>query len=151
VDAIVLPVLLSPVSETYNMNETDPRVSAVLNYLSQRDLTKSPALGALSASLNLSPSRLRSIFKQQTGMSFSRYIKYLRLRRAHQLLENTLLTVKEAMAQAGFTDHSHFSRDYKKTFGESPSQTRSSCKHATAVRALIAPQNSQIGQAKEIA
>jgi AraC-like DNA-binding protein len=108
-----------------SMNEFDSRVSDVLSYLSDQDPRHVPDVSLISASLNLSPSRLRSIFKGHTGVSFCRYIKYLRLYRAHQLLRQTLLTVKEVMAQVGLDDHSHFARDYKKTFGESPSETRS--------------------------
>jgi AraC-like DNA-binding protein len=55
------------------------------------------------------------------------------------------------MAQVGLDDHSHFSRDYKKQFGESPSETQWSCNQAKATIALAAPQNSQIRHTKEIA
>ena len=108
-------------------NHKDQRISAVLDYLSIQELAQIPSIDSIAVSINLSLSRLRSIFKEQTGVSIACYVKQLRLQRAHTLLQHSLLTVKQVMAQVGVDDHSHFSRDYKKQFGESPSQTRSRC------------------------
>lgn len=104
--------------------QTDQRISAVLDYLSIQELARFPSIGSIAVSINLSLSRLRAIFKEQTGISIACYVKRLRLQRAHILLQQSLLTVKQVMAQVGVEDHSHFSRDYKKQFGESPSRTR---------------------------
>ena len=49
--------------------------------------------------------------------------------RAKELLASTFLSVKEVMSSAGLTDMSHFVRDYKLTFGETPSQTRDRASH----------------------
>jgi AraC family transcriptional regulator, carnitine catabolism transcriptional activator len=133
------------------MNQGDARVSAVLGYLSNQDLQCPPPIILIAGSLNLSLSRLRSIFKKHTGMPLGRYLKYLRLQRAHELLRQTQLTVKEVMVQVGLTDHSHFARDYKKEFGESPSETRCSSDPVKAMRQLSAPQNNQIGHKRRIA
>jgi len=40
------------------------------------------------------------------------------------MVEGTFLSVKEIVSAAMFTDISHFLRDYKAAFGETPSQTR---------------------------
>jgi len=39
-------------------------------------------------------------------------------------LAETNLRVKEVMHKVGINDLSHFVRDYKKVFGESPSETQ---------------------------
>lgn len=116
--------------------QTDQRVSAVLDYLSIQELAQIPSVDSIAISINLSLSRLRSIFKEQTGMSIACYLKQLRLQRANTLLQQSFLTVKQVMAQVGLDDHSHFSRDYKKQFGESPSQTRSRWARRKAALAL---------------
>jgi transcriptional regulator GlxA family with amidase domain len=121
---------------------TDHRISAVLDYLSIQELARIPSIDSIAVSLNLSSSRLRSIFKEQTGLSIACYVKHLRLQRAHILLQQSLLTVKQVMATVGLDDHSHFSRDYKKQFGESPSQTRGRCAWYKSVLALSRPQDS---------
>jgi len=97
---------------------TDHRVSALLDYLSALKPTEVPHVTSLALSLNLSPSYLRFIFRAQTGMTLSRYIKHLRLHQAHRMLRETLLSVKQVMVLVGLDDHSHFARDYKRQFGK---------------------------------
>lgn len=121
---------------------TDHRILAVLDYLSIHELALIPSIASIAVSLNLSSSRFRSIFKEQTGLSIASYVKHVRLQRAHTLLRQSLLTVKQVMATVGLDDHSHFSRDYKKQFGESPSQTRGRSARHKSVLALSRPQDS---------
>jgi transcriptional regulator GlxA family with amidase domain len=83
---------------------------------------KNPKLTAtnLAAKLRISPSRLRQLFAAGLGAGPKTYIHQLRLSRARSLLQNSTLSVKEVMAAVGFNDPSHFSRDFKKNFGVSP-------------------------------
>jgi AraC-like DNA-binding protein len=46
-----------------------------------------------------------------------------------------MLSVKQVMVKVGLADHSHFARDYKREFGESPSETR---RHSIELKAKIA-------------
>ena len=80
----------------------------------------------LALKVNLSPSRFAHLFSRETGFSPARYLTALKMERAHLLLERTFLTVKEAMAQVGVSDASHFSRDFRKYHGISPSAVRRS-------------------------
>jgi transcriptional regulator GlxA family with amidase domain len=50
--------------------------------------------------------------------------------RAKALLEASFLEVKEVAAAVGFSDVSHFVRDYKLAHGERPSETRVRSKSA---------------------
>ena len=122
-------------------------LATLLSYLSRQEPSRMPAIHSLAASCNMSPSRLRHIVKQKTGVSFSRYIKTLRLRRARQLLQETFWSIKRVMLEVGLSDHSHFAKDYKKEFGESPTQTRYSAVAARSLELAIGyvPQNSQSG------
>ena len=107
--------------------DSDPRISRALNLLSSQ-LSRKP-LDDVARELNLSSSRLRHILRDATGVSPRRFVKHQRLLRAKELLETTFLSVKEVMSTAGLTDMSHFVRDYKLTFGETPSQTRDRASH----------------------
>jgi AraC family transcriptional regulator of arabinose operon len=79
---------------------------------------------ALAAEVNLSPSRFAHLFASGTGSSPSRYLHALRMERARLLLHRTFLTVKEVMAQVGVSDASHFSRDFRRYHGISPTAAR---------------------------
>ena len=74
--------------------------------------------------VNLSPSRLRQLFKQETGTSLMRYLRNLRMERAKELLETTLLTVKKVAARSGISSVSHFVRDFQTAYGHTPTQHR---------------------------
>ncbi|HXG55469.1 MAG TPA: helix-turn-helix transcriptional regulator, partial [Vicinamibacterales bacterium] len=54
----------------------------------------------------------------------ARYLQCLRLRRAALLIERTFLSVKEVMALVGYSDPSHFSRDFKRRYGMAPRELR---------------------------
>ncbi len=66
-------------------------------------------------------------FQKHRGYSPLDFSKHRRLEKAQQLLvvKDAKLTVAEIAQICGFGDLSHFSRDYRHLFGESPSRTRS--------------------------
>jgi transcriptional regulator GlxA family with amidase domain len=101
----------------------DARVLLIVKLLNDSCRT---ALGIdqLSTECNLSPSRVQHLFKQHTGTTLLHYFKEVRLLKARQLLETSFLTIKEISFNVGFSDLSHFVRDYKKRFGQTPTHTR---------------------------
>jgi two-component system response regulator YesN len=101
----------------------DIRVRQVITLLSQ-DLSRNVDIKALASSVDLSASRLRHLFKDETGLTPAQYLKRLRLERARELMEGSFLRVKEVMPQLGITDESHFVTDFKKTYGLPPIKYR---------------------------
>jgi AraC family transcriptional regulator of arabinose operon len=78
----------------------------------------------LASELNLSPSRFAHLFKAEFGVAPMRYLHTQRMVRARQLLEETILTVKEVMVQVGCSDPSHFARDFRRFHGLPPKAWR---------------------------
>jgi AraC-like DNA-binding protein len=74
--------------------------------------------------VNLSPSRLRHLFKQETGKSPTTYLKAVRLRQAEVLLRETFFSVKEIVSRVGLGSGSHFVREFKRVHGTSPTSYR---------------------------
>ena len=101
----------------------DPRVHQAINLLSE-GLNRPFDFQALAASLNLSPSRLRHLFKDETGLTPAQFLKRLRLEGARELLEGSFLRLKDVMPRVGITDESHFVRDFKKAHGLPPIKYR---------------------------
>ena len=101
----------------------DARIYRVINMMIV-DLEREVSCAKLAQSVNLSPSRLRHLFKEATGVSLAQYLKAQRLEKAKHLLENTFLNLKEVIYRAGFTDRSHFMRDFMKAYGIPPLQYR---------------------------
>ena len=99
----------------------DPRIQRALDLLQENRV---PQSDNVAMALNLSSSRFRHLFKEELGISPHHYLTSVRLRRARELLKNSFLRVKEIAALVGVNDVSHFVRDYKMLFGETPTQTR---------------------------
>ena len=93
----------------------DPRVQRIMDYAAAH-LDEPLSLTGAAHGVYLSPSRLRHLFVEQTGLAFRTYLLWLRLVRAVQLYsEGRSLT--EAAHGAGFSDSAHFSRVFRRTFG----------------------------------
>ncbi len=85
----------------------------------ERDLEEPPSLEALADEVGISASRLRHVFKEQTGLPISRYVLWMRLRAALlRALEGA--TIAESAQDAGFSDAAHFTRTCRQMFGLPP-------------------------------
>jgi AraC family transcriptional regulator of arabinose operon len=101
----------------------DRRIEIVINTI-ESHLDRPWEIGALSELVNLSPSRLRHLFKEETNTTLVRFIKDLRFKRAEFLLRTTFLTIKEVAVAVGLTSVSHFAREFKRIYGVGPSTYR---------------------------
>lgn len=74
----------------------------------------------LADDLGMSVSGFHSHFKAATTMSPLQFQKQLRLQEARRLMLSEKLDAGEAGYRVGYDDQSHFSREYKRYFGEPP-------------------------------
>jgi transcriptional regulator GlxA family with amidase domain len=102
---------------------TDARVSLILDLLNDAGCQWLD-LDQLSARCNLSRSRVQHLFKEHTGTTPTRHLKQVKLLKAKDLLEHSFYTVKQIAWIVGFSDISHFVRDYKLLFGRTPTESR---------------------------
>lgn len=104
----------------------DWRIEKVIQDLRQRGcyLESRSAINQLAGSVNLSASRLRHLFKAETGLGLKKCLIESRLETGRELLESSLLTVKEITARVGYTHVSHFVRDFKRTYQSTPTRYR---------------------------
>jgi AraC family transcriptional regulator of arabinose operon len=103
----------------------DPRIELIIARIENQP-SKPWEVSKLAGLVNLSASRLRHLFKQETGATPVQYLRELRLRRAGELLKTTFLSVKEVMSQVGLTTGGHSVRAFKKMYGVTPTVYRRS-------------------------
>ncbi|MFO7637035.1 MAG: AraC family transcriptional regulator [Clostridia bacterium] len=78
----------------------------------------------LAEVLNLSETRFHYFFKDIMGVSPMAYVQALRLQKAQWLLDTTDQTIGQIARLVGYSDTFHFSRQFKKKTGRSPSAYR---------------------------
>ena len=79
---------------------------------------------ALGKALALSRTQLYRRLNSIIGFSPSKYIWYVRLQKAKEMLETENVSVGEVAFQTGFQNLSHFTRAFRKQFGFNPSQIK---------------------------
>jgi len=114
----------------------DRRVQKVIDFM-KANFGQELAFEEIARSVNLSPSRLRCVFKSETGMPPTQYLKHLRMQEARELAESTFLNVKEIMNRCGLRDESHFVRDFKKIHGLTFSQFRELCGNGNNHKSMV--------------
>jgi AraC family carnitine catabolism transcriptional activator len=68
--------------------------------------------------------RMQRLFERELGKSPIRHYQFIRLTRAHALLQQTDLSVTEIAVSAGFGSLEHFCRVYRRQFGCRPRDDR---------------------------
>ena len=81
---------------------------------------------ALSDAMALSRSQLFRKLKALTRMSPQKYLRFVRLERAKEMLQSRSidLNVSEVCYRTGFTSKSHFTRAFRKEYGFCPSEVK---------------------------
>jgi AraC-like DNA-binding protein len=83
--------------------------------------TESPrTVRDLAAKVNLSPSYLQHLFKQQVGVCITRVLSDQRLQRAARLLLESDMSIKEIAHAVGYGHASSFIRAFQNRFTEAP-------------------------------
>ncbi len=83
-------------------------------------------VAALAKRSKMSISHFRRLFKEAIGISPNEYLHNRRLLKAHEMLSDPLNfdSIKSIRYKVGLVSNSHFSHDFKKQFGKTPSEFR---------------------------
>jgi AraC-like DNA-binding protein len=79
-----------------------------------------PVINDLAKSANMSPTKLKRLFRQIFGNSIFSYYQAFRINEAARLLKSEKLSVSEVGYRLGFANLSHFSREFEKRIGVKP-------------------------------
>lgn len=119
IHVLVREVMEILTEQPFERPSPDPRVSKVFQVLDDMPLNE-VSLAAVAAQVHLSPSRLREIFRAQTGFTIPDYARWRAVWRAAFYWKRGL-TITEVAHQAGFHDLAHADRAFHELFGMNPS------------------------------
>jgi len=99
------------------------KIRKIIEYIDQ-NFTRKLTSEEISRFSGLSTSRCLHLFKEETGMSLSEYVKKLRVEYGKYLILNTNISLADCAIEAGFFDQSHFTKTFKQVEKIPPSQFR---------------------------
>ena len=94
------------------------------DFISRNYADSDLSVETLCSHLHLSPTYFSTLFKRETGMSFTSYVTNVRMEQAARLLRETDDKTYLIAEQTGYTDPNYFSYVFKRHFGVSPSKFR---------------------------
>jgi AraC-like DNA-binding protein len=86
----------------------------------RENLANPPLLDELARMISSSPFYLSRMFKQETGMTITQFLRQIRMERAAELLRTGRCNVTEAAMAVGYSSLGHFSTTFQQTFGCCP-------------------------------
>lgn len=96
--------------------------NAVAKYISSN--LAAISLEKLSEQFFFQKDYFNRLIKKNTGMSYSEYVKNLRMEKAKNLLVNTDLPVKDILVYIGYERHAFFYKNFQKNTGLTPCEYR---------------------------
>lgn len=90
----------------------------------EQEFTNELTLTSLAERLFVNPNYLSSLFKIETGNTFTYHLTQARINKAKALLKTTNLKIYQICEQVGYADQAHFSRIFKSIVGLSPYEFR---------------------------
>lgn len=114
-------------SEGYSLeivSQDNDRINIVMNYI--RDHFKeSIKLSDIADLISMTVPSFCRYFKKITGKTFTQLLNEYRLVHASKLLAEKKISINEVCFESGFSNYSHFNKQFLKFTGKSPSSYRS--------------------------
>ncbi|MCE7989846.1 MAG: AraC family transcriptional regulator [Caldilinea sp. CFX5] len=111
----IFAVMLPPVSQP-TPPFLDERIAQAIHFIEQH-IQSNPSLEMIADLVCLSPERTRHLFAQATGVPFSQFLLWKRLKQVILFTVRDGLSLTTAAVEAGFADQAHFCRTFKRMFG----------------------------------
>ena len=103
-----------------NLNQQKGLISKVITISEENFTDFELSITKIAEELGYNSKYLSHHFKEKMGVSYSEYLKTLRIKYAISLFEHGIDSVKNVALLSGFTDPLYFSTVFKKSIGVSP-------------------------------
>ena len=103
--------------------QDNDRINVVLNHV-RENFQKPIPLSVITDKISMTEPSFCRYFKKVTGKTFTRFVNDYRLVHASKLLAEKQISILEVCYESGFTNYSHFTKQFKNFTGKSPSEYR---------------------------
>lgn len=103
-----------------NENDEQSNMQKILDYIAEH-YKESLSLTELANQFHFNPSYLSFYFTSHHGEGFSEYLNRVRIKKSMELLKNSSESISIISEKVGYSEHSYFSKVFKKITGMSPS------------------------------
>ena len=97
--------------------------SRAINYI-EKNYHNKISLQRVARHLGLNEAYLSSLFKQQTGQTFTEFVNLLRIEKSKELLRHSSASILDISLEVGFSNQNYFNRVFKKLTGITPGEFR---------------------------
>ena len=103
-----------------HVKETDDIVSKMISLTHENFKDVELSLNGVAERLGYDPKYLSSVFKKKQGISYTQFLREMRIRHAIFLMEEGVISVKNVALLSGFGDALYFSKVFTKVEGITP-------------------------------
>ena len=105
-----------------NTSSSERQARLAIDYIQKNYMVPDLSLNSICSYLNISTSYFSTIFKEETGETFTEVLIRTRMEKAKELLENTTMKNYEIAEKVGFSDPHYFGISFKKMTGCTPTE-----------------------------
>ena len=105
-----------------NTSSSERQARLAIDYIQKNYMDPDLSLNSICSYLNISTSYFSTIFKEETGETFTEVLIRTRMEKAKELLENTTMKNYEIAEKVGFSDPHYFGISFKKITGCTPTE-----------------------------
>lgn len=120
-------IIMSQPDNVNMVSKSDVCMNNILSYIND-NLDKTITNEDLAKVAHMHPNHMIRFFKNKTDQTPAKYVTMQKMEYAKRLLENTEVSITEIIERIGIDDISHFSKLFKKCYGESPLKYRKNYK-----------------------
>lgn len=111
--------------DNLSMDKYSSLLEDATRYVEENFTNNEISLNSVASQIGISPSYFSTVFRQETGQTFSEYLTGLRMEKARELLRCTNKKTSDIAYDIGYKDSHYFSYIFKKTQGITPKDYRS--------------------------
>ena len=123
VDIVAESILLYSFSRLYDNSKTDNGLLGKIIEITEQSFNDCElSISEIAEELSYNPKYLSHFFKERAGVTYSEFLRSVRLKYAISLFDHGIDSIKNVALLSGFSDPLYFSGVFKKSVGLSPKE-----------------------------